>query len=261
EDLSLADQWIKARFAETASSITKKLETYQFSLAAEELRDFTWNDLADWYLEIAKVEGNKSTLLKELLSGMLRLWHPFMPFVTEEIWQRAGFDGLLLVAEWPQNEVLVVPSEFETLRTVIGDMRRLRADQGVDVTKKAIFVYQTDDATAELINTNSAWVLRLTNSSQFDRVDTLPSDWPVVAGSVSVAMSLEGLVDIEKEKAKIQKELEQLASYITSTTAKLADQEFRGKAPEKVIAGMESKLEEAKQKQEMLSSRIAMMVK
>ncbi len=72
-------------------------------------------------------------------------------------------------------------------------------------------------------------------------------------------MSLEGLVDVIKEKIKITKELEQLAAYITSTTAKLADQEFRGKAPEKVIAGMESKLEEAKQKQELLSSRIATM--
>ncbi len=259
EDLTLADQWIKARFAETSASITKKLETYQFSLAAEELRDFTWNDLADWYLEIAKVEGNKAGILKELLSGMLRLWHPFMPFVTEEIWQRAGFEGLLLVAEWPTASAGTVPASFETLRTVIGDARRLRADQGVDVTKKAVFAYQTDDATAALIEANSAWVLRLTNSSSFDRMTSLPSDWPVVAGVVSVAMSLEGLVDVEKEKIKITKELEQLATYITSTTAKLADQEFRGKAPEKVIAGMESKLEEAKQKQELLSSRIATM--
>lgn len=256
---TLADQWIKTRFAETAASITKKLETYQFSLAAEELRDFTWNDLADWYLEIAKVEGNKAGILKELLSGMLRLWHPFMPFVTEEIWQRAGFEGLLLVAEWPTMSASTMPAGFEALRTVIGDARRLRADQGVDVTKKAVFAYQTDDATAALIEANSAWVLRLTNSSSFDRMTSLPSDWPVVAGVVSVAMSLEGLVDVEKEKIKITKELEQLATYITSTTAKLADQEFRGKAPEKVIAGMESKLEEAKQKQELLSSRIATM--
>jgi valyl-tRNA synthetase len=256
---TLADQWIKARFAETAASITKKLETYQFSLAAEELRDFTWNDLADWYLEITKVEGNKAAILKELLSGMLRLWHPFMPFVTEEIWQRAGFEGLLLVAEWPTMSVSTMPAGFETLRTVIGDARRLRADQGVDATKKAVFAYQSDDATAELIQANSAWVLRLTNSSSFELMTSLPSDWPVVAGVVSVAMSLEGLVDVEKEKAKIAKELEQLAVYITSTTAKLADQEFRGKAPEKVIVGMESKLEEAKQKQELLSSRIATM--
>jgi valyl-tRNA synthetase len=256
---TLADQWIKARFAETAASITKKLETYQFSLAAEELRDFTWNDLADWYLEITKVEGNKAAILKELLSGMLRLWHPFMPFVTEEIWQRAGFEGLLLVAEWPTMSVSTMPAGFETLRTVIGDARRLRADQGVDATKKAVFAYQSDDATAELIQANSAWVLRLTNSSSFELMTSLPSDWPVVAGVVSVSMSLEGLVDVIKEKIKITKELEQLAAYITSTTAKLADQEFRGKAPEKVIAGMESKLEEAKQKQELLSSRIATM--
>ncbi|MFO0764443.1 MAG: valine--tRNA ligase [Patescibacteria group bacterium] len=256
---TLADMWIKNRFNQTVDSVTKKLETYQFSLAAEELRDFTWNDLADWYLEIAKVEGNKADILKQLLSGMLRLWHPFMPFVTEEIWQRAGFEGLLLVAEWPSVASAPTPDGFEEVRTVISDMRRLRADQGVDATKKAVFAYQASDALSAYIENCLPWVLRLTNSTSFERMTSLPSDWPVVAGVVSVAMSLEGLVDVIKEKAKITKELEQLAAYITSTTAKLADQEFRGKAPEKVIAGMESKLEEAKQKQELLSSRIATM--
>lgn len=253
---TVADQWILSRYAETVISVTKKLETYQFSLAAEELRDFTWNDLADWYLEMAKVEGNKAQLITDLLKGILKLWHPFMPFVTEEIWQRAGFGGLIMIQPWPEATHQIMPESIELARAMVTDMRRLRADQGVDVTKKVEYVYSTDSSISALIDSCLPWIVRLANASSVKTVDVLPEDWPVMAGKISVAMSLDGLIDVEKEKAKMQKEVEQLESYITSTVAKLADQEFRGKAPEKVIIGMETKLQDAKDKLETIRARI-----
>ncbi|MBU1448330.1 valine--tRNA ligase, partial [Patescibacteria group bacterium] len=102
--VTLADRWILARLGEVTASITKKIAAYELSSAGEELRDFTWGDLADWYLEIAKVEQGKEAILTHVLKTVLALWHPYMPFVTEDIWKKAGFEGSLIVASWPSQE-------------------------------------------------------------------------------------------------------------------------------------------------------------
>ena len=117
---TIADEWILARLDETVASVTKKMEAFEFSSAGEELRDFTWSDLADWYLEIAKIEKGKEKILSHILESILKLWHPFMPFVTEHIWKTAGFNGGLIIAEWLSSDLPSPISDlrFETFRTL-----------------------------------------------------------------------------------------------------------------------------------------------
>ncbi|MEK7473437.1 MAG: valine--tRNA ligase [Patescibacteria group bacterium] len=270
---TLADRWILSRLSEVVASVTKKLETYQFSAAGEELRDFTWNDLADWYLEIAKVEKGKSEILNTVLQTVLKLWHPFMPFVTEYVWGLAGFtakggsasggEGKLIVAEWPDpvgaRHAVPLPDAvaFGSLRTLVVDMRRLRAEQGVEAAKKVEFVIvEAHDHAPVPVEENAEWMSRLVNGS-IAVVDAIPEGWVVASsGTVTVGLNLAGAVDLEKEKAKLEKELDQLKKYVVSTEGKLTNQEFTTKAPAQVIHDMKAKLEEAKTKIETLEKRL-----
>ena len=255
---TLADEWILKRLAEVTTSVTKKLETYQFSSAGEELRDFTWSDLADWYLEIAKVEGSKSVILKHILQTILKLWHPFMPFVTEHIWSVSGEDGGLIVAVWPEGRVGGRNAEgFDKLRQWVVDARRLRAEQGVEAAKKVTFACVVDKEMATLITSNLAWIKRLTNAADIQIVDAIPSGWPVTSsGPMTIGLELAGAIDMEKERAKMEKEVEQLTSYIQATSLKLKDADFVGKAPAKVVENMQAKLLQAEEKKAAIEGRL-----
>ncbi len=259
---SLADKWIINRLNEVVVSVTNKLECYQFSPAGEELRDFTWNDLADWYLEIAKIEGNKSEILIHILRTILKLWHPFMPFVTEHIWSQFNEDQLI-VAEWPTP---VIPAEagihakdFEVLRTLVTDLRRLRSEQNIEPVKKVDFIVVADQSQHQLIEQNLEVIKSLARAESIELADSIPEGWATdVSGTMTIGLNLAGAVDLEAEKAKLQKEIGELEPYIKSTEAKLANTEFTSKAPEKVVAEMRAKLEEAKQKQQTLEQRLQM---
>lgn len=256
--MTLADEWILSRLAEVSKSVTQKLDAAQFSAASEELRDFTWSDLADWYLEIAKVEKGKSEILQKVLDTLLRLWHPFMPFVTEYIWGLSGKQGKLITAAWPNVETGGMSvAKFEALINMVTEMRRLRADQGVEAAKKVEFVFTTNDEFANTVVENLEWIKRLSNASVIGRVDAITDGWPVAAlGHVSIGLNLAGAVDLEKEKAKIEKELADLETYIVSTEVKLSNVDFTSKAPEQVVRSMSDKLEEAKSKRDALKKRI-----
>ena len=259
---TLADAWIQARLQQVTRSVTDKLETFQFSAAGEELRDFTWGDLADWYLEIAKVEKGKAKILEDILSTILKLWHPFMPFVTEHIWGLMGNKDLI-VAEWPQiakNEELRTKSgikEFETLRILITDIRRLRSENGVEPAKFIRVACVADEATKRLMETNEAVVKQLARLESVDFAETVPQGWPTtVSGVMTIGLDLAGTIDMAAEKAKMQKEIDQLKPYIKSTEQKLKDKDFTSKAPEKVVASMQAKLDEAKAKLAALEERL-----
>jgi valyl-tRNA synthetase len=254
---TLSDRWIESRLAEVVASVTKKLETYQLSAAAEELRDFTWNDLADWYLEIAKVEGGKASILKHILETMLKLWHPFMPFVTEHVWELAGFEGKLIVATWPERVEGEKVDAFERLRVLVTDMRRLRAEQKIEPAKQVEFCVVASKDVQDVVQANMAWIQRLANASTVGVAEALPADWPAAtSGSVSVALNVAGAVDLEAEREKAKKELVDLEKYVASTEQKLTNQEFVSKAPAHVVETMKQKLDEAKAKREVLTKKV-----
>ena len=257
--LTTSRAWFLIRLKEVTKSVTKKLENYEFSSAGDELRDFTWGDLADWYLEIAKVEKPRPLHWAYVLGELLRLWHPFMPFVTEHIWQTAGFNGLCMIQEWPRGAAHPLNDreyrQFENIRTLITDIRRLRSEQGVEPAKfmEACLVGAHGHAP---IQENAAIIKQLARLSDLKFSDAIPEGWATaLSGSLSVGIDVAGTVDKEKETAKTQKEIAALKPYIETTRAKLADTEFTSKAPAKVVASMQSKLDEAEAKLKALRER------
>ena len=221
---SLADRWVLHGLAQTISSVTQKIERYQFSAAGEELRDFTWNDLADWYLEISKMEGDESGMLELLLRNILSLWHPFMPFATEHIWELAGFDGKLMVAPWPE-ETAQFPKEtaiFERLRLLVTDIRRLRLEQNYAAGTAVIIFLKGDVETMEAMKTERAWVERLSGKGvAIELVSDIKKNFAIIVGS---GYEIGVIKNPEKEKSvfeRMKKEAEELTGYIFSVEQKL----------------------------------------
>ncbi len=257
---TLADRWILSRLSEVRTRVTKLIGDYQFSQAGEMLRDFTWGDLADWYLEIAKIEKGKEAILHSILETILKLWHPFMPFVTENIWKTAGFDGQLIIAEWPKHDsfkldLLQATIDFGFIRTLVTDIRRLRAEQGVEAAKfvDAVTVGANDYLP---LHENIAIIKQLARLSDLKFADAIPEGWATtVSGIFSVGINVAGTVDVEKEKAKNEKEIAELKPYIESTRAKLENADFTSKAPAKVVETMKLKLAEAEAKLKALEER------
>jgi len=258
-DKTLADRWILSKYYSVQNRVTELLEQYQFSQAGELLRDFTWSDFADWYLEISKIEKSKDAVLWHILQRLLKLWHPFMPFVTEYIWDlwKVGNDQLI-VAEWPTGDHQDPEAEklFEKIKTLITDLRCLRSEQNIEPVKFLEFALVANVDDRRLIEQNLQIVKSLARAKSVTFVDTLAEGWvTTVSGSITVGLNLAGAINIEAEKAKVQKELAELAPYIKSTEAKLQNADFTSKAPEKVVNDMRSKLDEAKKKQEALQQR------
>ncbi len=259
---TLADGWIMARLDEVREKVAQLIENYQFSQAGELLRDFTWGDFADWYLEIAKIEKGKDAILNHILSSLLKLWHPYMPFVTEYVWGLMGNGKQLIVSAWPDVTSHVARpasqgEEFETLRTLITDIRRLRSENGVEAAALVKVALVSNEATKKLIQENLAVVKQLARLESIEFVAAVEQGWPTaMSGATTVGLNLASGVDVAKEKDKAEKEIAALKPYIAATEAKLQNADFTGKAPEKVVNDMKSKLDEAKAKLQALEKRL-----
>ncbi len=253
-----ADRWILARLEAVTADVTDLIERYQLSLAAERLRDFTWNDLADVYLEIAKVEGKKEALLIHVLRTLLTLLHPFMPFVTEAVWEAATFPGMLISQAWPtiRAERDETPHAFEALIALISDGRRLRAEAKVDAAKKLPFALLCDDATWTQVEANHAWIRRLLQASDLTRVEALPSGAPSTATGASLlalvpeAPSAAGLETLRQELADAER-------YLADVKRRLDNAEFIAKAPERVVADLRQKGSETEARIERLRAQLS----
>ncbi len=253
---TLADRWILGRFAEVTDKVTKLHESYDLSLAGEILRDFTWNEFADWYLEIAKIEDNKNDILNYILERLLILWHPFMPFVTEEIYRQ--FDrGLIIVAEWPAVESFKLKVEtektFATLQEVVVAIRNLRAQYKIEPKKEIEVHIVSGESLVELQNV----IEGLTRAKIVFGTEKPEQSASAVVGNITIHVSLAGLVDLEKEQIRLAKELETTENYLASLETKLANKDFVARAPENVIAAENAKLVEAQAKSKALTEQLA----
>lgn len=136
EKASLADKWILSRFNKLIDEVTGDIEEYRFSMAGEKLRDFTWGELADWYLEVSKVEGDKDSILVYVLENLLKLWHPYTPFVTEAIWSNLGKKDFIMVEKWPQADKKMIDEKAEKDFALIKDLiiliRNARAENKIE---------------------------------------------------------------------------------------------------------------------------------
>ena len=258
DDLTLADKYILCRLNETIKEVTIYLDKYKFSTAGEILKDFTWNELADWYLEATKFKKGKRTkeVLLRVLKDLLKLWHPFMPFVTEVIWKEFN-NSNLIIEKWPKYnkkeaiEFMPEAGGFQLLQDIIIKIRNARAENRVDTSKKvkAVIVPGIYEAlieyNQELIKGLKTGVegleFKKTGEEYKDemhiRINDITND---VENGIDIYLI--GAIDKEKEKERIKKEIANLEKVILATENKLKNKEFADKAPKEIVKKEKEKL-------------------
>jgi valyl-tRNA synthetase len=254
---TLADKWILSRLAAVGKELAENIEKLNFSCAGEFLRDFTWNDLADWYLEAAKIECNKSEILNYILNAVLKLWHPFMPFVTEKIWlELYGTDDFLMIQKWPELKYIgaSVMNDFVCIKDIVTGIRSIRADIKIEPVKKLDSIISAGNR-EKLLQENSAVIAglaRLADLKISKKAVKTKTSVGFIAGQVEVFIELSGVVDFKKEKERIEKEIKNVEPYAAQLEKKLGNKAFLSGAPEAVVNSEQVKLEEAKLKLEKL---------
>ncbi|MFH1286631.1 MAG: valine--tRNA ligase, partial [Candidatus Magasanikbacteria bacterium] len=261
-----SDQTILRRIDELTADIKEDFKGYNFSAGAERLRAFTWDELADWYLEIAKIEGDKGDILNHLLNRFMMLWHPFLPFVTEVIWKEMyGEDAVLMVEQWPILEMGGGSSEtvsgFSLLQSAVVGIRSLRADYHIEPAKK-LNVRMSAGKYVHSFEENRDVIKGLARLNDLEIGEDLKKkegEVSFVDVGIEVFIDLSGVVDIEKEKQRLQKEIDTIKPYMVSLEKKL-DGDFTEKAPADVVGQEQRKLDDAKEKLTKLEVQISQLI-
>lgn len=272
--LGTADLWILHRLNETVRDVTRLMDQYEFGETGRLLYNFIWDDLCDWYIEFSKLslygsdlEAKQSTqaVLAYVLDRTLRLIHPFMPFISEEIWQHLPHEGeTITLAEWPLYDAkLEAPEavrEMELLMDIIRTVRNIRAEVGVPMSKKIELLIKPDNGeTQAVLERNEEYLMRFSGTSllQIDAGLTPPEKamTGVVTGA-ELFLPLAGLIDIAQEIARLEKELQTLNGEVERVEKKLANEGFVAKAPAKVIEEEKAKMADYSLKREKVLARI-----
>ena len=272
-DFTLADKWILSRLSKTAQGVTENLDKFELGEAARMIYDFIWSEYCDWYIELTKPRlygddiNSKQTalyVLSSVLEKTLRLLHPFMPFLTEEIWQKLPHKGeSIMVSPWVLDSDFDELSEksMNTIMETIKIIRNLRAELGVPPKKQSEVILLVNDVSlAKIINQNQIYLNKLAASEplKFLNVNDSKPEHALsgVVEGVEIFLPLEGLIDVEKETARLQKELDKLKKNIESTQNKLNNEKFISKAPPEVIQSERDKLAAAQEKINSIEDRI-----
>lgn len=242
---SLADTWILAELKSTQRLVQKAMDDSELSSAADSLYDFTWNRLADWYLEIAKIEKDKDVLLIYVLKNILIMWHPFIPYVTEAIWQSFN-KTLLLVEQWPKNiaEDLSKDSNeenFSFIQDLVVAIRNARSEHKIEPAQKAKAIVLGDQA--DFIISQSQLIKGLkTGVSDIESSQSRPEEKAIkiIIANTEVYLLIE--IDPLKEKIRLKKEEDRLEKVISALDYKLANKEFVAKAPSSLVQTEREKL-------------------
>ncbi len=260
---TLADKWILSKLHKLIKNTGNRIEKFAFSEAAEELYRFTWMDLADWYLEIAKIEKNKDHLLYYILRKLLKLWHPFTPFVTEVLWKELDQPELLIESPWPRSEKsLIRPTkekEFSLIREIISGIRNLRAKAKIEPAKR-IKAILSAGSKEKLISENQEIIktlARLENLEIHKKLISKPAkSLSKFLDKLEIYLPLEGLKDLKQEKERLNKELSELQCYQASLDKKLANKQFISNAPKEVVEKEKAKYTEATKKIKKIKSQL-----
>lgn len=258
---SPADEWILERFHTVSQDVTRHLENYNLSLAAETLRDFTWNEFADWYVEIHKIEKNDA-LLVFLYQSLLKLWHPFAPFVTEVIAEHLGTQKVLLMGTpWPTADAAPTQSEaknaFGTVVELIQKIRNVRSTYHIDPKETLTLTLIGSETDLGVFTPIIQRLARIDDVLITEEADQPEASASITAGSMHGFIHLGSVIDIEKEKARLAQEKLKLENSIAAFEARLAHTDFRSKAPTDVILAQETTLQENKLKLAALIESIA----
>ncbi|MGN7763237.1 valine--tRNA ligase [Paenibacillus sp. 22594] len=274
-ELSTADRWILHRLNETSRDITRLIDAYEYGETGRLLYNFIWDDLCDWYIEFSKLtlygedaaaKAKTQSVLAYVLDRTLRLIHPFMPFITEEIWQHLPHEGdTITLAEWPKYEAALeqpqAVAEMNLLMDVIRAVRNVRAEVNVPMSKKVeLIIKAASEETLSIIARNDNYIGRFCNTSSFEaglNPQTPDKVMSAVITGAELLLPLAGLIDIEQEITRLEKEVQLLNSEVERVEKKLGNQGFVAKAPAKVIEEERAKQADYSAKREKVLARIA----
>ncbi|MFP5425663.1 MAG: valine--tRNA ligase [Gammaproteobacteria bacterium] len=270
-ELSLADRWIISQLQRTEAEVTRQLEQFRFDLASQALYEFIWNQYCDWYLELSKpvlwdenapverARGTRRTLVR-VLEVALRLAHPFMPFITEEIWQRiaplAGIDGkTIMLQPWPvANDSRIdvaAEGDIEWLQQLMVGLRNIRAEMNIGPGKPLpLFLKNANADDQRRLQENEALLKKLAKVESFTVLgeqDEAPLSATALVGDLQVLVPMAGLIDKDAELARLNKEIQRLQGEVQRVGGKLSNAAFVDKAPPAVIDKERAKLAEAEQ--------------
>lgn len=253
QDLTLADRWILARLQTTIADVTRLFERFEFGEAGRILYSFIWDDYCDWYIEMTKEQlqdkeaANTTTksILVFVLDQFLRLLHPIMPFVTEEIWQQiGGQDKSIVVADYPRVREAYQDSQVEAqmaqLMELIRAVRTIRNEMNTPLSKPVdLYIKVQDSAGQSLLEANQAYINRFCNPAQLVISQAPEHPEEVVTQVLSFAeilMPLKGLIKLEDELARLEGEQAKLEKEVARIDGKLSNEKFVSRAPEQVVA-------------------------
>ncbi len=271
KNLAIEDKWILSKYNDLVKDVTDSLEKFELGLAVQKLYDFIWDVFCDWYIEIAKIRLNgecataKATVkavLVYVMSNTLKLLHPFMPFITEEIWQTLPHDGeSIMISQWPEfSDELSFKAdeaEMEKVMTAIKAVRNRRAEMNVPPSKKAkIFIETAYEST---FSEGANFFVRLASASEVEIVKGYEEDGAVaiITEDARLFIPLDELVDFKAELQRLQKEKEAVLKEIAFVSGKLNNANFVAKAPEALVNEQREKLNKYNEKLAMLEESIA----
>ena len=254
EKLHYEDKWILSKLQKVIKSITDKIEKYDIGLAADDIYDFIWSDFCDWYIEIVKPvlysdnaeeKTNTVKVLLYVLENILKLLHPFMPYITEEIWQALpNREEALIVSKWPEyKEELVFEKEeraTEYIENAIREIRNARSEMNIENSKKSnTLVYTKDPEVKEIFQELKGLLLSLGYSNSVEITDDEgrknSENIAIVLDKAEIQLPLKELVDFEKELKRLQKDKKDAEAELKRAKGKLSNQGFVSKAPAKLI--------------------------
>ena len=261
DDLETPDKWILAQLKQTIESVDGHLGEYRFNDAAKDIYDFTWNNFCDWYIELIKPrlygddEKKKTTALQTaiyVLRNIVKLLHPYAPFITEEIWQSVKRDDEkdIMVSDWPKADELSATKEAVKDMTLVMDVitaiRTIRSEMTVPPSKKAdVLIGGGTGATRKILNVQHNYIETLAKVGELTIAETVEQpelSSSAVVGDLEIYVSLAGLIDVDKEKERLEKDIASYEGRIKAAQGKLNNPNFVSRAPENVVAHERNKL-------------------
>lgn len=276
EKLHYEDKWILSKLQKVIKSITEKIEKYDIGLAADDIYGFIWSDFCDWYIEIVKPvlysdnaeeKTNTVKVLLYVLENILKLLHPFMPYITEEIWQALpNREAALIVSKWPEyREELVFEKEeraTEYMENAIREIRNARSEMNIENSKKSnTLVYTKDQEIKEIFEETKGLLLNLGYSNSVEITDDEgrknSENIAIVLDRAEIQLPLKELVDFEKELKRLQKDKKDAEAELKRAKGKLSNQGFVSKAPAKLIEEEKEKVTKYEEILKTVESQIA----
>ena len=272
----LCDRWITSRLSQITASVTTSLETYSFNQAAQTLYDFIWHEYCDWYIELAKLrlyaddESDKRDTQEHLVltfETILRLLHPFMPFISEELWGHLPLNkekSSLMISNWPQSSESLIDEEtarkMELIKDIVYNIRNIRGEMGIGPDKRPrTLIRCPDQEGALLLEAHTDYIVSLARLSSLEvgpSITKPPSSATAVVQNLEVYLPLEGMIDIDRERERLRKELTKVEEELERVRSKLSNGDFISKAKPEVIEREKTRKDDLSKRHSRLSENI-----